>query len=132
MALGFSDGSLLVMETPSSASISAFSLTASKSSVYFLAKEAHRFPVTGLAIDLPKATLLSSSADGQILVNRISTKPISMFSPARSLFYFVIFCTLIVLLLAIFLADKLSAVKWNEIEDFDSFYKLFPTDIHEL
>lgn len=116
LAFGFADGSLLVI------SIQNFS------AVYFLKALAHPFPVTGLAIDSKKGILVSSSADGQILIHQIPSKPTTSSSSAFFLLFFIILAV-VVLLVAIF---SQNLVKLTEIEDFDSFYNLFPVEQVEL
>lgn len=112
-SFGFADGSLLVTSI-------------SKTSVIFLHKKlAHPFPVTGLAIDSAKGILLSSSADGQILVSKLAVKPISSLS-FPFITTLIVLISIVVLLLALF---SQNLTKLTEIEDFDSFYKLFPSDL---
>ena len=114
LAFGFADGSLLVLSFTN------------PSMAFLTRKEAHPFPVTGLAVDLTKNILISSSADGQILISQIPSKPVST-SSSSSTFLFLLVISLLVLLLAV-LSQNFD-FKWNEIDDFDSFYKLFPTEV---
>ena len=91
-------------------------------------KEAHPFPVTGLAIDPVKQILLSSSADGQVLITQIPSKAVNISSASTILFAVVtVVISLLVLVLAIL--SRNYDFKLSEVDDFDSFYKLFPTEI---
>ena len=116
LAFGFADGSLLIISIKN------------PSAVYLIKKLAHPFPVTGLAIDSKKGILLSSSADGQILIHQIPLKATIPLSSAFFLLFFV-FLAMIFLLIAIF---SQNLMKLTEIEDFDSFYNLFPAEQVEL
>lgn len=116
LAFGFADGSLLVL-----------SLT-NPQMAFLSRKEAHPFPVTGLAVDPVKQILLSSSADGQVLVTQIPSKLVNISSSSTILFtIFILVVSILVLVLAI-LSQNFD-FKLSEIDDFDSFYKLFPTEI---
>ena len=116
LAFGFADGSLLL-------------LSLSNPSMAFLTKkEAHPVPVTGLAIDPVKQILLSSSADGQVLITQIPSKAVNISSASTILFAVVtVVISLLVLVLAIL--SRNYDFKLSEVDDFDSFYKLFPTEI---
>ena len=116
LAFGFADGSLLL-------------LSLSNPSMAFLSKrEAHPFPITGLAVDPVKSLLISSSADGQILITQIPSKLVNISSSSTIFFtLLILIASLLVLILAV-LSQKFD-FKLSEIDDFDSFYKLFPTEI---
>lgn len=116
LAFGFADGSLLIISIKN------------PSAVYLIKKLAHPFPVTGLAIDSKKGILLSSSADGQILIHQIPSKA-TIPSPSSLFLLFFIILTIVFLLISIF---SRNLMKLTEIEDFDSFYNLFPTEQVEL
>lgn len=116
LAFGFADGTLLVISCKN------------PSAVYFVKKLAHPFPVTGLAIDSKKGILLSSSADGQVLIHKIPSKATISTSSAFFILFFIVL-SVVVLLIAIF---SQNLIKLSEIEDFDSFYNLFPTEQAEL
>lgn len=113
LAFGFADGSLLVVSVKNS------------SAVYLLKKLAHPFPVTGLAIDSKKGILLSSSADGQILIHQIPSKATIPTSPA----FFILFFIILAIVVLIFAVFSQNLMKSTESQDFDSFYNLFPTDL---
>lgn len=126
-AFGFADGSLLVI------GFAADNPRKQKEEIYLLKRAAHPFPVTGLAIDEEKRILLSSSADGLILISQIpSTPTIQFFTFTRSLLLVMLILVLSigVLCFAIFAAQI--NLKFNELDDFDSFYKMFPTDQVDL
>ena len=112
LSLGFADGSLLILSTLNS-------------SLVFLQKKAiHPFPVTGLAVDPSKRILLSSSADGTVLIHQIPSNPIKTISSTSTAT--LIFIFFLVSLAVLLVAILLSTGKISEIDDFDSFYKLFP------
>ena len=126
-AFGFADGSLLVL------GFSADNPRKQKEEIYLLKRAAHPFPVTGLAIDEEKQILLSSSADGLILISKIPPTPtIQFFTFTRSLLLVMLILGLSigVLCFAIFAAQI--NLKFSELDDFDSFYKMFPTDQVDL
>lgn len=113
LALGFADGSLLVLSM------------ANPSMVFLSKKEAHPFPVTGLSIDPVKKVLISSSADGQILINQIPSNPVRISYNST-----IILSSILILIFSVFLFFSLNKFKiFNEIDDFDSFYNLFPSEI---
>lgn len=118
-ALGFSDGSLLVLQLDDLAL------------VRLQRKEAHPFPVTGLAIDTQKRILISSSADGVVMVSALLAHPVRV---SRLVPWMFLLLALFVLLAAALLRldGKVLERAWtwigswrgvvDEAADFDAFY----------
>jgi hypothetical protein len=120
MALGFADGSILVL--------SSFAKKTFKS-IYLWKNCAHPFPITGLAIDSKRKLLLSSSADGQVLVNPIPEQPIKTIGSSNAFFLILLVLFSILVGLSAVVFSRSSFKLPNELDDFDSFYNLFPTDL---
>jgi WD40 repeat protein len=95
LSIGYSDGSLVVLNT-------------SSLKIYLCRYSIHPFPVTGLAIDLSTRNLISSSADGTILIHKIPSNPIFSLS---NLFSFK--ASIIVVLVSIFFIFLFNIVSEN-------------------
>lgn len=115
IALGFADGSLLVL------------LASDPRQVFFWAQSLHSFPVTGLAVDEEARVLISVAADGVLKVNRLRTAPGKLSGSdlggitLRIAMIAVVLAILIALTVA-FVDNHQSKLPVDETADFDAFY----------
>lgn len=109
LAFGFADGSLLVLNS------------SNPRGIHLQRRSAHSFPVTGLAIDETLNVLISSSADGVILISKLSLTPTT---PTSITLTILLIFTAIAFLLLAFLWKLPSTQKYvvDEAADFDAFY----------
>lgn len=115
IALGFADGSLLVLSS------------GDPNGVYFWAQSLHSFPVTGLAVDEEAGVVISVAADGVLKVNRLRLTPGSL--AGSDLSGISLRIAMIAVILAVLIALAVSFVDVNqgklpvdETAEFDAFY----------
>ncbi len=117
LALGFADGSLLV-------------LSLQDPNICFLwLHSAHSFPITGLAIDPTIRRLYSVSADGVLKCTRLwptGKKPLNYATLSLKIAVIIL---LIALVAGLILQPPLSSQPVDEQAEFDSFYSTLSTEI---